>query len=308
MVAGEVREIWRYPVKSVGGEKLDSCTVGSLGIPGDRGWALRDEAIGEIRGAKYLPKLMQCASRYREQPTEGKVTHVDITLPDGTCIGSDEQDVNSRLSQLLGRDVSLCSLQPASDTAHYRRAQPGASMLSRLSRIRPLRPHLGTLICLAGLEAPMREMFSRTPDEPLPDFSTIPSELFEFTSPPGTYFDAYPIHLLTTSSLAAMARLNPAAAWDVRRFRPNVLIETQSGIEGLVEASWGGRILRLGAVIVRCEIPTVRCGMTTYAQAELPKDPTVLRTIVRDAGQNFGIYASAINSSRIAVGDIVELL
>ena len=308
MVAGEVREIWRYPVKSVGGEKLDSCTVGSLGIPGDRGWALRDEAIGEIRGAKYLPKLMEYASRYREQPTEGEVTHVDITLPDGTCVSSDEQDVNSRLSQLLERDVSLCSLQPASDKAHYRRAQPGASILSWLSRFRPLRSHLGRLICLAGLEAPIREMFSRNPDEPLPDFSTIPSELFEFTSPPGTYFDAYPIHLLTTSSLAAMTRLNPAAAWDVRRFRPNFLIETKSGIEGLVEASWGGRILRLGALIVRCEIPTVRCGMTTHAQAELPKDPTVLRTIVRDAGQNLGIYASAMNSSRIAVGDIVELL
>ena len=308
MVVGEVREIWRYPVKSVGGEKLDSCTVGSLGIPGDRGWALRDEAIGEIRGAKYLPKLMEYASRYREQPTEGEVTHVDITLPDGTCVSSDEQDVNSRLSQLLGRDVSLCSLQPASDKAHYRRAQPGASILSWLSRFRPLRSHLGRLICLAGLEAPIREMFSRNPDEPLPDFSTIPSELFEFTSPPGTYFDAYPIHLLTTSSLAAMTRLNPAAAWDVRRFRPNFLIETNSGIEGLIEASWSSRMLHLGELILKCQIPTVRCGMTTHAQAGLPRDPTVLRTIVRDAGQSLGIYASAINSSRIAVGDIVELL
>ena len=308
MVVGEVREIWRYPVKSVGGEKLDSCTVGPLGIPGDRGWALRDEAIGEIRGAKYLPKLMEYASRYREQPTEGEVTHVDITLPDGTCVSSDEQDVNSRLSQLLERDVSLCSLQPASDKAHYRRAQPGASILSWLSRFRPLRSHLGRLICLAGLEAPIREMFSRNPDEPLPDFSTIPSELFEFTSPPGTYFDAYPIHLLTTSSLAAMTRLNPAAAWDVRRFRPNFLIETNSGIEGLIEASWSSRMLHLGELILKCQIPTVRCGMTTHAQAGLPRDPTVLRTIVRDAGQSLGIYASAINSSRIAVGDIVELL
>lgn len=181
-------------------------------------------------------------------------------------------------------------------------------MLSRLSRFRPLRPHLGRLIRLAGLEAPIREVFSRKPDEPLPDFSTIPSELFEFTSPPGTYFDAFPIHLLTTSSLAAMMRLSPATAWDVRRFRPNFLIETKSGIEGLVEASWSGRMLRLGELIVNCEIPTVRCGMTTHAQAELPKDATVLRTIVRDAGQNLGIYASPINSCRIAVGDSVELL
>lgn len=308
MVVGEVCEIWRYPVKSMGGEKLDSCTVGLLGIPGDRGRALRDEVVGEIRGAKYLPKLMQYASRYREQPTEGKVTHVDITLPDGTCIGSDEQDVNSRLSQLLGRDVSLCPLRPAGDKAHYRRAHPGASILSRLSRFRPLRPHLGRLIRLAGLEAPIREMFSRKLDEPLPDFSTIPSELFEFTSPPGTYFDAFPIHLLTTSCLAAMMRLNPTAAWDVRRFRPNFLIETKSGIEGLVEASWSSRMLRLGELILKCETPTIRCGMTIHAQAELPKDPTVLRTIVRDAGQNLGIYASVMNSHRIAVGDVVELL
>ena len=66
----------------------------------------------------------------------------------------------------------------------------------------------------------MREAFGRTLDEPLPDLSMVPAELFEFTSPPGTYFDAFPLHLLTTTSLITMARLNPAAAWDVRRFRP----------------------------------------------------------------------------------------
>ena len=49
-------------------------------------------------------------------------------------------------------------------------------------------------------------------------------------------------------------------------------------------------------------------GMTTRAQAGLPKDPTVLRTVVRDAGQNLGVYASVVNTSRVAVGDAVELL
>jgi len=290
----------------MGGEKLASCTVGRAGIPGDRGWALRDEAAGEIRGAKYLPKLMQCSSRYCEQP--GTVPHVDITLPDGTRIKSDEPEVNSRLSELLGRSVSLWPIQPASDKAHYRRAQPGAAIMARLSRIRPLRARLGTLMRYAGLDGPTREMFSRAPDEPLPDWSQIPAELFEFTSPPGTYFDAAPIHLLTTSSLAAMSRLNPAAAWDVRRFRPNFLIETESGIEGLVEVGWSGQTLRVGESSLRCGVPTVRCGMTTHAQSELPKDPTVLRSIVRDAGQNLGIYASGTNFSRVAVGDRVELL
>ena len=47
-IVGTVREIWRYPVKSMAGEILESCEVGAAGIVGDRGWALRDDRAGEI--------------------------------------------------------------------------------------------------------------------------------------------------------------------------------------------------------------------------------------------------------------------
>jgi uncharacterized protein len=308
MLVGTVREIWRYPVKSMAGEKLGSCALGPAGIPGDRGWALRDRAAGEIRGAKYLPALMQCSAAYREPPVDERVPHVDITLPDGSRTASDAPDVDARLSALLGREVSLHPLRPADDRAHYRRGHPLAPVIGRLSRVRALQPHLGRLIRLAGLGGIAREMMSREPGEPFPDFSGIPPEVFEFTSPPGTYFDAYPLHLLTTASLAAMARLNPAAAWDVRRFRPNLLIETSSGVDGLVEAGWSAREIRVGGLLVRCEGPTVRCGMPTHAQDGLPKDPSILRTIVREAEQNLGAYATAVNSGSVAVGDAVELL
>ena len=308
MNVGRVREVWRYPVKSMGGERLDACDVGLLGLAGDRGWALRDEAAGEMRGAKYLPGLMQCAARYREPPSGGGIPHVEITLPDGARTASDDPEINARLSALLGRAVTLWPRRPAEDKAHYRRARAGASLMGRLSRVGPLRPHLGKLMRLAGLDASAREMFSREPGEPLPDFAAIPPELFEFTSPPGTYFDLAPLHLLTTSSLAAMARLNPSAAWDVRRFRPNFLVETAAGVEGLVEAGWGGRELRVGGLTVRCGIRTARCGMTMRAQPGLPADPSVLRTIVREAGQSLGVYAVAAAPGRAAVGDPVELL
>lgn len=59
---GKIREIWRYPFKSMQGECLERCEVGTLGLPGDRGWALRDEAAGEIRGAKKMPSLLLCLS------------------------------------------------------------------------------------------------------------------------------------------------------------------------------------------------------------------------------------------------------
>ncbi len=307
MKVGEVQEIWRYPVKSMRGERLDACVVTRGGIPGDRGWALRDERAREIRGAKYMPKLMQCEARYREEPLGASIPHVDITLPDSTHTSSDDEKVAIRLSEALGREVSLWPLRPASDRAHYKRARMGSSVMSRLSRAQFLKPYLRDFIRYAGLDAPAREMFAREPHEPLPDFSIIPSELFEYTSPPGTYFDAFPLHLLTTSSLTEMARLNPSAAWDARRFRPNFLIKTVEGIDGLVEAGWSGRALRIGEAELKCEIPAVRCGMTTHAQADLPKDPSVLRSIVRDAEQNLGVYASIVSEGRVSVGDRVKL-
>jgi hypothetical protein len=158
------------------------------------------------------------------------------------------------------------------------------------------------------LDRPLRTLFSREPHEPLPDISTMPAEIMEFTSPLGTYFDAFPINILTTASLEAMRGFNPAATWDVRRFRPNFLIETVAGLEGLIESTWTRRTLRLGPVELKCEIACARCGMTTHAQGSLPKDPSVLRSIVKDADQSLGIYASVLKSGAVSVGDRVELI
>ena len=282
---GVVREIWRYPFKSMQGERLERCEVGTHGLPGDRGWAVRDEAAGEIRGAKKMPVLLLCTARYREEPSPGRIPPVDITLPDGTTVASDAPTAAATLSEVVGRRVTLWPLVAASNREHYRRGQPDDP----------------------DMMAELRQIFARTDDEPLPDLSVFPQELFEFTSLPGTYFDALPIHLLTTASLAAMAGKNPNAAWDVRRFRPNFVIETNPDTAGLAEEAWCGKTLRLGALELRCEMPTARCGMTTQPQDRLPKDPSVLRTIVASAGQNLGVYANIARPGRVAVGDAVTL-
>ena len=308
MFVGRVKEVWRYPLKSMAGERVEAASVGARGLWGDRGWALRDEAAGEMRGAKISPKLMLCAARYRAEPgAEGAPPHADITLPDGAATSTDAADVNERLSALLGRRVTLWPLRPASDRAHYRRAIPAARVVGLLSRSRSFRRLALGAMRLAGKDKELREDFGRLPGEPLPDLSALPAEIFEFTSPPGTYFDAFPVHLLTTATLEAMSRRAPDTVWDVRRFRPNFLIETSEGIEGLVESSWVGRLLRVGGLTLKCEMPAPRCSMTIQAQAELPKDPRVLRTIVK-VGQNLGLYANVLTAARVSVGDEVELL
>lgn len=308
MNVGKVQQIWRHAVKSMAGEKLEECFVGPTGIPGDRGWAVRDEKTSEITNGKRIPLLMRCRAHYRQPPTVGVNTEVDILLPDGTVTATDDPDVHSHLSRVFGKQVTLWPLQPASNTEFYRRAGASARIAGRLTRFSTFRSLLPTLTSFGTMNRQMREMFSREEGEPIPDLSQMPQEVLEYTSPLGTYFDAFPINLLTTASLKKMAQINPNAVWDVRRFRPNFVIETNEELVGLVEAAWAGRGLRLGEVELKLEIPCARCGMTMHAQDGLPKDPSVLRSIVKDANQNMGIYASVVSGGRVNVGDAVELI
>lgn len=97
MTAGmRVRELWRYPVKSMQGEQLTSADVGPLGIPGDRGWALFDVVTGYGLTARRAPDLLLAAAR----ATAGG--GVEVVLPDGTV--TDDDGV---LSDWLGRAVAL---------------------------------------------------------------------------------------------------------------------------------------------------------------------------------------------------------
>jgi uncharacterized protein YcbX len=296
-----VKEIWRYPVKSMAGERLERSEVGERGLWGDRGWAVRNDDTGEIHNAKRFPVLMQCSARYRTPPGEDQIPEVDITLPDGEALGTDSARLSTRLSELMGRPVSLRRLEPATNRKYYRRDQPGAALIGRLAASRTLRRLIQRVV-----EGQLRLEFGREPDEPMPDLGNMTSDVFEFYTPPGTYFDVLPIHVISTSAMQTMRMIDLAASWDVRRFRPNVLIETATD-QGHVERNWVGHTVQIGGFAIRGEMPTIRCAMTMHAQNELPRDPLVLRAIVRDADQCLGLYASVVVTGTVSVGDPVTL-
>lgn len=285
MKVGRVREIWRYPIKSMQGESIARSELSELGILGDRGWALRDERTGEIRGGKKFPSLMACSARYLEEPKDDSICISEVTFPDGKKLNTNDGTIDAQLSAYLGREVTLHARRPATDLEHYRRTVPLT-------------------------EEELRDVLARNPDEPLPDLSIVPQnimqEISEFTSPRGTYFDAYPIHLLTTSWMAQLSAMNSDSRFEAPRFRPNIVIDEAPA--GFAELNWCGKQLRIGEVLFNCAIPTIRCGMTTQSTADLPKDPQVLRTIVRDSEQNVGAYATVAELGSIKVGDIVSLL
>lgn len=305
---GRVQSIHRFPVKSMCGEDLEQCEVGTDGLRGDRAFALRDEKVGEIRGAKRWPQLMLCSARYSSEPAEAGVSHAAITMPDGRTTSTDDPAAARWISEHLGREVTLHARRPASDTSHYRRVQPGASIAGTLGRSPLLRKAMARLATVGPAGRELRKDFGREADEPMPDLSVFPAELFEYVSPLGTYFDAYPIHILTTATLAALREKDPSSDWDARRFRANFVVETDEALRGFVEAAWAGRELRVGELHVACTVATPRCSMVMQAQPELRKDPGVLRTIVRDADQCVGVYARVTRPGRVARGAEVELV
>jgi len=96
-----VAEVWRFPVKSLGGEVVDGAVVGENGVTGDRQWALFDVGTGFGLTARRVPELLQVSARCT---ADG----VEVVLPDGTATADD-----AALSAWLGRSVAL---RPASAT------------------------------------------------------------------------------------------------------------------------------------------------------------------------------------------------
>jgi uncharacterized protein len=280
---GSVESLWRYPAKSLMGDRFSSLPLDERGVVGDRMWAVRDEVRGGIRGAKKIAGLMRLRARYVEEPRPGgPPPPIEVTAPDGQRVRSDDQDIDERLSRFLDHRVTLCPLRPATDLDHYRRGAPDTD----------------------DFDAELRAIFGREQDEPLPSFEGMPLDvLIEYESPPGTYFDAYPIHLVTDRSLATLAALAPGSEFDVRRFRPNVVVAVESHVEGeFPEQAWLGRKLRAGDVELEVTAPCPRCVMVTRDFADLPEDRQVLRTIVRHADQNIGVYANVVRTGTLETG------
>jgi uncharacterized protein YcbX len=139
------------------------------------------------------------------------------------------------------------------------------------------------------------------------DWLPRPDEVFEFPLPPGTFFDGATVHLLTTATLERLSSVAPSSRFELPRFRPNLVVEVADGASGFVEDEWIGGTVEAGEVRLRIDGPCPRCVMTTLRQADLPKDPDVLRTAARENGANVGVYASVVQAGTVRRGDPVRV-
>ena len=278
MSTASVTHIYRYPVKSMMGETLSEADIAETGIPGDRGWAVRDEQRGGIRGGKKIPQLMTLAA-------QSGATAPLITAPDGDSALASAEGINEWLSDKLNHPVTLWPLLPAEQLDHYRRGAPDTE----------------------DFEQELRSVFGRLPDEPLPDLSGF-EELLEFESPPGTYFDAFPISIMSQQSLNTMNQLEGESQFDVRRFRPNLLVDIPDTDHPFPEQAWIGKTLSIGSVMLKIDTTCPRCAMTTHGFDDLPQDAQIMRKLVANSEGNLGIYASVVQAGSVTAGDSVSVM
>lgn len=265
---GTVVSLWRYPVKSMLGEELNSSSVTERGLIGDRAYALIDQETGKVASAKNprkWGKLFDFRAAFIDSPHIAEnIPPVRVTVPDGAHIFSNQDDINHTLSNVFGRDV-------------------------RLMR--------------ASLEKPSYEEY--WPDiEGLAQREKVTDEAM----PPQTFFDISVIHLLTTSTINRLRELYPDGRFEVRRFRPNIVVESASGEKEFIENLWIGKKLTIGEdVVLRVTGPCTRCVMITLPQGDLPKDLGILSTVARYNQVNVGVYASVLRGGTVHRGDLVRL-
>lgn len=233
MISGTVRELWRYPVKSMRGERCEHLCLDQRGVVGDRLYAVRDEA-GKFGSGKTTRRFRRIDGLFRFRAVyEGEIPL--LTFPDGTTLRGDDPAIHAALSAQLAMPVTL----------------------SREGEI--------------------------------------------------SHLDSGPVHLLTTSSIRTLSESLPEETLDVRRFRPNILVETEAS--GFPEDAWLGQDIAVGTEVrLRIMGRTERCVMVGLAQDELPDDSRILREIVCVNAACLGVCADVVTPGAIRIGDRIRLV
>jgi uncharacterized protein YcbX len=265
---GSVVSLWQYPVKSMMGEELNATEVTERGLLGDRAYALVDSADGKVATAKNPRKWPRL---FDFRATFIEPARAAAKVPPVRIALPDGTTVTSDqgdLNQILSKALNR--------EVTLRAAQRGAV----------------------------------NAEEYWPDMEGLDHRdtVTDFTLPEGTFFDCAMVHLLTTATLDRLRELYPQGRFEVRRFRPNIVVQLASGEKSFAENAWVGHALTIGdEVSLSITGPCARCVMTTLAQGDLSRDPGILRTAAQHNQVNVGVYAAVVRGGTIRRGDPVRI-
>jgi hypothetical protein len=266
---GSVVALWRYPVKAMMGEELNAVDLTERGLLGDRVYAIVDPESGKVASAKHPKKWPH-------------LFDCRAAFVEPPRVGDAPPPVRVSLPDGPSMRSDEGGFGEALDT-----------MLGRRGVLQSVPP-----------EEPVLEEY-------WPDIEGLDlrDAVTDEAMPKGTFFDIGTVHVLTTATIDRLRELYPAGRFEVRRFRPNVVIAPSNGGPGFLENDWVGRTLAIGdAVRLRVTELCPRCVMTTLAQGDLPRDPGILRTAAQHNKAKVGVYADVERSGQVRRGDAVILV
>ena len=265
---GSVVSLWQYPVKSMMGEELNATEVTERGLLGDRAYALVDSSDGKVATAKNPRKWPRLFDFRATFIEPPRATAKVPSVRIALPDGATVTSDQSDLNQILSKALE-------------REVTLGAARRGAVNA-----------------------------EEYWPDIEVLDHRdtVTDFTLPEGTFFDVAMVHLLTTATLDRLRELYPQGRFEIRRFRPNIVVQLVSGQKGFAENAWVGHTLAIGtAVRLNITGPCGRCVMTTLAQGDLPKDPGILRAAAQHNQVNVGVYAAVVQGGTIRRGDPIRI-
>lgn len=179
------------------------------------------------------------------------------------------------------------TLRERGDLSHY-----------RPSFVEPARPDKSPLVV-------------RTPSGDV--FDVADSALWEELYPNGVrlikqdrgIFDTFPLSLITTQTIDRLAE-TVGTQLDVRRFRPNILVEAADAAV-FPEDRWVGCVLRIGGMRMRVDKRDGRCVVITIDPETTERNPAILRTVASHRQGCLGVYGSTVEPGSVALNDAVVI-
>ena len=235
---GHISAIFRYPIKSMAGERLDSAKIGWHGVEGDRRLAFRrlaERGAFPWLSASRLPELLLYEPIGR-QDTTGEPLPPHIRTPDGREYGLTDEALLKEIATRHRADVELMQL------SHGIFDEAGVSAIT-----------LGTIRSIA-----------READHDL----------------------------------------------DIRRFRPNLVIDTK-GAQPFEEDRWVGKVLEFGAEgtgpAISVTMRDKRCVMMNLDPDTAEANADVMKTVIRMNENHAGVYGTVVRTGELRVGQVVRL-
>jgi uncharacterized protein YcbX len=279
MAAGVVSALWRYPVKSVLGEAMQSASLTPAGLHKDRAYAIVDVESGKVASAKR-PQL------WRKMLELSAVSEPDdsfsIRFPDGEVVGVADAAIDGKLSAFLGRAVRMSAQAAATDSLD--RAVPEEVLaLGEGAQVDSIH-----LVLAQG-------------------------------SPEGGFFDYAPYHVMTRASLDFVRDALGDDSILVERYRANIVIDcpgvapfAENGWTGAELRIGPDAVLTITGATPRCAVPMLSHGDLPKAPGALTKLVELNRIALAEFGPGLypclGAFATLKRPGVVSVDEKVELV